>query len=272
MGLFTRKEAMSSRRQAQRPRPSVSSEAQAASMRVKARRRLAGAVALVLAAVIVLPMLLDGEPRPVPTGIQIDVPKKTDPFNPDLSASQISSGTLTSAVTEQSNGSASTGEGSATTQVNSPASTTDASASGQAGTAPSGQEPRQQPQAPTATSTTPETAVKPQAKPDAQDSTAVAMAILEGRKPPTVSTANARSASGGFLVQIASYSAKGDADSRRDKLASQGITNAFVETASVNGKPTYRLRVGPFESRDAAQAAQTRLRTLGYGDGMILTK
>lgn len=268
MGLFTRKEAMSSRRQTQRPRPSVSSEAQAASMRVKARRRLAGAVALVLAAVIVLPMLLDGEPRPVPTGIQIDVPKKTDPFNPDLSASQASSG----AVAEQTNGSASTGEGSATTQVTSPAATASASASGQATSTPSGQEPRQQSQASTATTVTSETTAKPQVKPDAQDSTAVAMAILEGRKPPSVSTANARSASGGFLVQIASYSAQGDADSRRDKLASQGITNAFVETASVNGKPTYRLRVGPFESRDAAQAAQTRLRTLGYGDGMILSK
>jgi DedD protein len=55
-------------------------------------------------------------------------------------------------------------------------------------------------------------------------------------------------------------------------LKSQGITNAFVEAVTVNGKQMFRLRVGPFTSRDAAQAAQTRLRTLGYSSGFIASQ
>ncbi|MDP4591057.1 MAG: hypothetical protein NWS57_08200, partial [Burkholderiaceae bacterium] len=61
MGLFSRKESTSHRRPVGRSRPSVSSEAQAAELRVKARRRLAGAVAIVLCAIIVLPIFIDGE-------------------------------------------------------------------------------------------------------------------------------------------------------------------------------------------------------------------
>ena len=270
MGLFTRKEATSSRRQAQRPRPSVSSEAQAASMRVKARRRLAGAVALVLAAVIVLPMLLDGEPRPVPTGIQIDVPKKTDPFNPDLSANQTDSGTSTSATAPKTD----SGAAAQGAEVARPQPLV-GQAGGSVGVAGGADSPSQAPKQPAQGTSTAasDTALKPQEKKAATpDNTSVAMAILEGRKPAASTAPSAKPATGGLLVQIASYSTQADADARRDKLASQGITNAFVEAASVNGKSTFRLRVGPFESRDAAQAAQTRLRTLGYGDGMILSK
>jgi len=42
----------------------------------RARRRLVGAVALVLAAVIVLPMVLDSEPKPLPADLIIDIPSK----------------------------------------------------------------------------------------------------------------------------------------------------------------------------------------------------
>src|SRR5476649_1834526 len=42
----------------------------------RARRRLVGAVALVLAAVIVLPMVLDSHPKPVTDDISIDIPSR----------------------------------------------------------------------------------------------------------------------------------------------------------------------------------------------------
>jgi DedD protein len=59
---------------------------------------------------------------------------------------------------------------------------------------------------------------------------------------------------------------------RRDKLVAAGVTNTYVEQASSGGKATYRLRVGPFPTRDAAQAAQARLRALGYDNGFISTQ
>ena len=47
----------------------------------KARQRLIGAVILVLTAIIVVPMLLDSEPRPLGQDIAISIPPKDAPFN-----------------------------------------------------------------------------------------------------------------------------------------------------------------------------------------------
>ena len=55
------------------------------------------------------------------------------------------------------------------------------------------------------------------------------------------------------------------ARSHRERLSGSGVSNAYVQSATVNGRQTYRVRVGPFTSREAAQAAQTRLRGLGEG-------
>ena len=277
MGFFAKKEANASRRQVNRPRPSVSSEAQAASLRVKARRRLAGAIALVLAAVIVLPMLLDGDPQPIPAGIQITVPKQDLPFAPvlgpiaetDLTPGQSAQtgdlATETPAlIAPAQNGSA---ESLATTPpsiatakeppkiAEQPASTTKPAA------APSAPATAQVPASPPASTTRELTA--------RSEEGARALALLEGRQPSPVAGAASRS---GFVVQLASYGALSDANARRDKLRSEGVTNAFIENVIVNDKPAFRLRVGPFDSREAAQAAQTRLRTLGYNDGFIATQ
>ena len=70
-------------------RAAVPSEVQAAELRGRARRRLAGAIALVLAAVIVLPMVLDSQPVPVADNIPIKVPERNTPFQPQVSEPQV---------------------------------------------------------------------------------------------------------------------------------------------------------------------------------------
>ena len=51
----------------------------------RGRRRLVGAVALVLAAVIVLPMVFDPEPRGTPSAVNVRIPGEEDtPFAPKL--------------------------------------------------------------------------------------------------------------------------------------------------------------------------------------------
>src|SRR5215469_11951735 len=42
----------------------------------RARRRLVGAIALVLAAIVILPMVLDSHPKPVTDDIAIDIPSR----------------------------------------------------------------------------------------------------------------------------------------------------------------------------------------------------
>jgi len=96
-----------------------------------------------------------------------------------------------------------------------------------------------------------------------------ALALLEGRSSSVKPKSSTKVTSGNYSLQIASYSSSKEAQDRREKLISSGVSNAYVQSAMVNGKQQYRLRVGPFNSREAAQAAQTRLRTLGYDNGFI---
>ncbi len=262
MGFFKRKDpadqAQSSRRAA------VPSEVQAAELRGRARRRLAGAVALVLAAVIILPMVLDSQPEPVAANIPIRVPERNTPFQPQVSEPQVAA-PETPAPADAAPAEP-VPEPPAVASVQPPATATP---------------PAAQPATPPATPPKPVTPPKPEAKPEPKPATppkqdsrsddgARALALLEGRAEPAPKPAAKPAATkGNFVLQIAAYTTSEDAQSRRSKLHQAGVTNAFVEQATINGKQQYRLRVGPFPSREAAQAAQARLRTLGYDNGFI---
>lgn len=251
-------------------------------MRVKARRRLAGAVALVLAAVIVLPMLLDGEPKPIPASVEVRVPDRNSPFNPTLTATSPSDSVVRGTVQPASGAATESSDRSESSTANAAADTTngttpstqsqDGTASGtsETGTSTTAQTTEPRPATDTRPVSPPPAQTSPTAPATRTDDGSRAIALLEGRAP----TAGAAAAPGGsgLVVQVASYSTQADANARRDKLRSEGVTNAFVESTTVNGKPTFRLRVGPFSSRDAAQAAQTRLRSLGYPTGFIATQ
>ncbi len=113
---------------------------------------------------------------------------------------------------------------------------------------------------------------------DRTDDGQAALALLEGRRSSSSATSSsaaprasapapAPAASGGsrFSIQLASHSTMDAARSHRERLSGSGVSNAYVQSATVNGRQTYRVRVGPFTSREAAQAAQTRLRGLGEG-------
>jgi DedD protein len=264
MGLFSRKDSAPSRKPIGKPRPSVTSEAQAADLRIKARRRLAGAVALVLAAVVVLPMLLDSEPAPVASNIPIRIPDRQTPFQPNLTepntsvpptAGQVSASTEanqkpTPNVTDPQPSTSALPQ-SKPDPTSKPASTPSQDASRTATTSP--------PAAPTAQ--------------QRRDDAARALALLEGRSPVASAPSPKPPVRGNFVVQAMSLDSPAEAQKQRNVLISAGLNNAFVDgPVDVNGRPKYRVRVGPFQSREAAQAAQTRLRTQGYGGAFITTQ
>ena len=266
MGLFSRKEpsGTSGRRSSAR----TSSEAQAAELRVRARRRLIGALVLVLTAVIFVPMLFDSPPEeemPTPVVMPDGIPPL--PTEPQLA--------LTPEPTQPSG---STNEGNI--QQPQPVATAPAG--------PPAEEPREAPATQAEPQPTPAPAPAPKpapvetpkpapskpASPPKQrtDDGSVALALLEGRQPTAPAAKPAQQASGNFVLQVAAYTTESDARSRRDQLSAAGVTNAYVENAVANGKTAYRLRVGPFPTREAAEAAQARLRQLGYNNGLIFTK
>jgi len=271
MGLFSRKDSAAPRKPPGKVRPSVSSEAQAADLRVRARRRLAGAVALVLAAVVILPMLLDSEPAPVSNKIPIKIPDRNAPFQPNLSDPVVSNSAAPAP--------------SASGAVAAPATTTTPSTSAPVQTPPAKPElkPRVEPSAvPIKTDPPKVEAAKPAPTPaptNRSDDGARAVALLEGRPtaesagPPGSVTTPKAPTRGNFVVQAMSLDASADAQAQKSKLLAAGVGNAFVDgPVDVGGKARYRVRVGPFPSREAAQAAQTRLRTLGYDGAFIATQ
>lgn len=280
MGLFSRNDTSSSSGR----RGSASSDSQLSELRGRARRRLIGALALVLAVVVLVPML---------------TADKTPP-EPEQSLALGPIGQTTGQGTVQTRpGELVVQEGTPAPVIEQPDEplVTDPSTSTDGGLAvvnpgletdPAPVTTPSTPAAPPPVTTRPEPP-KPVEKPKpvenpkpspapAQngrtDDGSYALALLEGRVPSKPAPAAAKPATqqGNFILQIVAYSNQNDAQSRRDQLVSAGVTNAYVETAQSGGKPTYRLRVGPFPTREAAQAAQARLRSLGYENSFISAK
>lgn len=283
MGLFSRKKSEQSTRSTSRT--ATSSEAQAAELRGRARRRLIGALVLVLTAVIVVPMLFDDTttqqadtpvvlpaivppiPEPElaagPSDYAVDTPVLADGTTPDGAAS---TGTLAGADEPQQQGADTEAPVDAPSVTETPAETPAQTQDAPAQQAKPAAEP--EPAKPARSQTA------PVADDSRTDDGSVALALLEGRSPASASSGSTTSAQqqGTFILQIAAYSTEADAESRRSSLISSGVTNAYVERATSSGKSTYRLRVGSFPTRDAAQAAQARLRALGYDNSLLLTQ
>ena len=301
-------------------RRTQSEQNQANDLRVKARNRLIGAIILVLAAIIIVPMVLDtGGTDSTPT------PAQKPPLVSGGGSDSNSLSVTTTPGVESSGPSSTSQQATVDGSVSQTPPVTGSVAAGTAeqpqdpGTAPEGQEPgltglteaidpnrsiasgtANQPVTPEdqAEQAKQEAAAQAKAQADAKkaaerkkaaankaaeqpkkpgvirdnsrtDDGSRALAILEGREPAQAEKSKPKVTSGDYSLQIASYGSSDDAQSRRSKLAAEGVSNVYVQNSVVNGKQIYRLRVGPFKSREAAQAAQTRLRSLGYDNGFI---
>lgn len=72
-----------------------------------------------------------------------------------------------------------------------------------------------------------------------------------------------------WIVQIGSFSREVNADVLKDKLRSAGFA-AYVESATVNTGPIYRVRLGPLEERAAAEAMVKKLDQSGGYKGIVI--
>ncbi len=67
----------------------------------------------------------------------------------------------------------------------------------------------------------------------------------------------------GFTVQVGAFASRGGAVGLRDTIAQAGEV-ATVSEADVGGETLYRVHVGSYDDRPAAQAAAQRLAARGY--------
>jgi cell division protein FtsN len=75
--------------------------------------------------------------------------------------------------------------------------------------------------------------------------------------------------SGEFLVQAGSFRSQDNAERARERLGA--IAPVEVAQAQFGDETLYRVRVGPFASREAAAAALSRVTDAGYTGAKIVT-
>ena len=219
-------------------------------LKKRARRRLVGAIALALFAVIVLPMVMDREPRPLSQDIQVRIP------------SQDSTG-LASKVLP--------GKPAATPM---PAPEPKPAVELKAEQAKPEPAPAASPIAPVVPAMpavikpAPAVAPVPAAKPAAPAKKSEA-----AEKPAAKTVADAKSTadgSGQWVVQLGAYKEAGNVKLLLSKLKGVGVPAYTEKLDSPQGSRT-RVRAGPFASQDAAEKARARIKIIGV-DGPVAPK
>lgn len=211
-------------------------------LKKRARRRLVGAVALALLAIIVLPMVMDREPRSSSQDVQIRIPSREAenlPTHPSAKAPAVSA--------------------SATTTTEPPASTPKADA----------EKPAEQKTE----------LAKPEAKPDADARSELASAekpkVAEKSAPQKAEEVRAVAAlegksAGQWVVQLGAYQNPGNAKLLLAKIKEMNIP-AYSEKLDTPQGPRIRVRAGPFSAREMAEKAQARIRKIGV-EGPVAQK
>ncbi|HEX7156577.1 MAG TPA: SPOR domain-containing protein, partial [Burkholderiaceae bacterium] len=92
-----------------------------------------------------------------------------------------------------------------------------------------------------------------------------ARALLEGKTPAEAAAAGQNR----IFVQAAALASETAARELAERLSKAGLA-PFLERASTSDGVRFRVRVGPFVSRDEAERARSRLRALGVSTNIVV--
>lgn len=228
----------------------------------RARRRLIGAVALVLAAVVGLPMVLDSEPKPLAEDIAIQIPSREKaPPRPAGNKAV----TASAALDEQEEVVEPPAAPPAADKPAAPpahaAATADKPALDKtASDKPAIDKPAED--KPAAALARPER--KPEARPAESQDDARARALLEGKPDPRVEKKD----SGKYVIQVAALATKDKVNELQSRLKSAGI-KSYTQTVSTASGERTRIRVGPFASKDEAEKVRARIVEIGLNGTLV---
>jgi len=231
----------------------------------RARRRLIGAIALVLAAVIGLPMILDSEPKPLGEDIAIQIPSKDNPVVAEsriASDKQASSGKVPAASSLDKN-----------EQVVAPAAV-------QAPKIPAELPPSSDSAAKKAEPAVQIQPVKPDPKTSqhitakADDSTR-ARELLEGSPEPArqepraeKNKATFEKKPGKYMIQVAALASQEKVSQLQGRLKNAGIKSQTQKISTQSGD-RIRIRVGPFASKEEAEKTRAKLAKMGLNGTLV---
>lgn len=234
----------------------------------RSRRRLVGAVALALFAAIVLPMVMDSEPKPSSSELQIRIPGQEGsnfatriiagnappPSSPEMPAAQ--SMTPPEEVSAPPSG-----------PVEAP-SPEAASGSSSASSAASAARTHEDKPAQAASSSSRASRSSERSKPSVNESER-ARDILEGKSAESKSAPEPqKDAAGGQKLYVQLGVFRDDANAREVLTRANA---AGVKAVAIRADNKTRLRAGPFADRDAADAAVSRLKKADL-NGIVVSK
>lgn len=186
-------------------------------LKKRARRRLVGATALALLAAVVLPMVMDHEPRPSTQEIQVRIPaQEAGGFASKILPAKPAPTPLPPVVEAK----------------------------------PAAPEPAPE-----------KVAEKPAPKPVEKPAPKPAEKPVE--KPAAASAEDApRATTEQWVVQLGAYKEAGNVKILVAKIKQMGLP-VYTEPFNMPEGPRTRVRSGPFPSREAAERAQARIKTIG---------
>lgn len=242
-------------------------------LKKRARRRLVGAIALALLAVIVLPMVMDREPRPAGQDIQVRIPSQdagglaakvlpAKPVATPMPAPEPKS------VAEPVPGAQPRGDSAApATSTAEPAKPKPDAAKPELVTPPA--KPAAAPAKPAAVAAA-TAKPPPKAAPEVKPAVEKAPPNPQGANAKKAVEAKSAAADGQWVVQLGAFRDGGNVKLLMSKLKELKLP-AYTEKYDSPQGPRTRVRAGPFPSREAAEKARERIKIIGV-DGSVAQK
>jgi len=236
-------------------------------LKKRARRRLVGALAFVSVVAVVLPMVMDHEPRQVVQDVEIRIPGQDEkPFAPKFSAAPVEKSVNKPSDSPPAKPPTEVAESRVVAQPTARVVETVKEKSVDKPVEKTPVKVEKLSEKPPEKSTE-KALAKPSEKPAAKNDDAKrAAAILGGQS----ADAKPVSASGEYLVLIGAFSNEANVKNLKAKLAEQGIRTFSEPLDTPQGKKT-RVRAGPFASREAAEKALEKMQRIGVS-GAIAAK
>ena len=271
-------------------------------LRRRARRRLVGAIVLALGAAVIVPMLLESDPKPLGDDVAVKIPPVDDSKfvnrlnEPQPKSEPIKGDSNSASVKDSRKDAASQAEPPARRSVAdaekaviappaktpkydtavAPEKIAAAPVTPAAPAAPVAAEPTPSPQAPTELKTAPAAPTEAKATPAAPTEAKATPAA-----PPSPGESKVAVASPsvspqqllreGYAVQLAAYSDDKGANALATRLKRSGYP-AYTEPLKTSRGTLWRVRVGPYSSRDAATGVRDKLKAEGQSGIVALAK
>jgi len=259
-------------------------------LRRRARRRLVGAVVLALGVAVVVPMLLDTEQKPLGDDVAVKIPpvddgKFVNRLNDPRSAAAKAED---AAPSTPEPGPATSGAPARTSRYDTrvPDASSPSSATPGAASADSPSSAQASPAVPPAPETSDAHSSNPPASSDKRAAVASDKPVIITDKgmparerpaasasEPSVTSAGDRASTAsahrdGFAVQLAAFADDKGANSLAGRLKRAGYA-AYTEPLKTSKGTLWRVRVGPYPSREAALAARDKLKTTEGQNGIV---